>query len=168
MHIIQQITARETEALHQALLAQANNYQILVSKVQLQEIETQSEHFSDEEDAADLNGISLSKLFAEASSGESESEPDENVFIQMYSDLAMSSCFSVTLYGTYADQECQTDESLGSVIDDLQYQNKRYLSLGLSWKKKCEAAELRIRTITKEHAKEVQHLYNLLGDIRVK
>lgn len=174
---IEKAAALEIEALRQALTAYANNYQILVAKLQLNEIETQSGHIPDEEEDSEMNGMSLSKIFAEMSTQSDDSDIEDEISIQMNSDLSVSKCLSVTLYGTYADQESQTDQlqlegkpdpQYNSILADLQYQNKKYLSLGLSWKQKCEAAERRMKNLAKEHAKEVQSLYDLLTKFNIK
>ena len=174
--VIEKATTSEIETLRQALTTYANNYQILVAKLQLDEIETQSEYIPDEEEDSEMNGMSLSKIFAEMST-QSDSDREDEISIQMDSDLSVSKCLSVTLYGTYADQESQTDQlqlednpdpQYKSILADLQYQNKKYLSLGLSWKQKCEAAERRMKNLAKEHAKEVQSLYDLLTKFNIK
>lgn len=175
--VIEKATTSEIETLRQALTTYANNYQILVAKLQLDEIETQSEHIPDEEEDSEMNGMSLSKIFAEMSTQSEDSDCEDEISIQMDSDLSVSKCLSVTLYGTYADQESQTDQlqlednpdpQYKSILADLRYQNKKYLSLGLSWKQKYEAAERRMKNLAKEHAKEVQGLYNLLTKFNIK
>lgn len=183
IQLINQAHSKEINIAKSKLISLSQQYECTVGKLQEIEInnniENDSSSKSEEEDIESDNKI---PFLAESSSdeevnlfqfdhiettgidGDQTTLNDETRSNQLLT-TAISSVFQITS-DNQIDQSSQCDIlncTNTATISELKAQNKQYLALGISWKKKYESLQESIKKMTEDHVSELQRIYKSIG-----